>query len=77
MTWPKQFDIIMGISRGLLYLRNVSRLKIIYRDLKISNIFLDENLYPNISDFGLARILRGGLGIARTKRVNGTYLFSL
>ncbi|KAL2496101.1 G-type lectin S-receptor-like serine/threonine-protein kinase [Forsythia ovata] len=73
LSWPKRFDIIMGIARGLLYLHHNSRLKIIHRDLKTSNILLDEYLNPKISDFGLARIVGGCQNISRTKRVIGTY----
>ncbi|KAL0320731.1 UNVERIFIED_CONTAM: G-type lectin S-receptor-like serine/threonine-protein kinase [Sesamum radiatum] len=73
LTWPKRFDIIMGIARGLLYLHHDSRLRIIHRDLKTSNILLDENLNPKISDFGLARTSGGDQTTDRTKRVVGTY----
>ncbi|KAL2496094.1 G-type lectin S-receptor-like serine/threonine-protein kinase SD1-1 [Forsythia ovata] len=73
LSWPKRYDIIMGIARGLLYLHHDSRLKIIHRDLKTSNILLDEYLNPKISDFGLARIVGGCQHISRTKRVIGTY----
>ncbi|KAI3445255.1 hypothetical protein Pfo_001920 [Paulownia fortunei] len=73
LTWPKRFDIIMGIARGLLYLHRDSRLKIIHRGLKTSNILLDENLNARISDFGLARMLEGDQTTARTRRVVGTY----
>ncbi|PIN04199.1 Serine/threonine protein kinase [Handroanthus impetiginosus] len=73
LAWPMRLDIIMGIARGLLYLHHDSRLKIIHRDLKTSNILLDGNLNPKISDFGLARIFEENQCIARTKRVVGTY----
>ncbi|KAL0308032.1 UNVERIFIED_CONTAM: Receptor-like serine/threonine-protein kinase SD1-8 [Sesamum calycinum] len=73
LTWPKRFDIIMGIARGLLYLHHDSRLKIIHRDLKTSNILLDGNLNPKISDFGLARTFGENQSTATTKRVVGTY----
>ncbi|XP_022876884.1 G-type lectin S-receptor-like serine/threonine-protein kinase RKS1 [Olea europaea var. sylvestris] len=73
LSWPKHFDIIMGIARGFLYLHHDSRLKIIHRDIKTSNILLDEYLNPKISGFGLARIVGGGHDIERTKRVIRTY----
>ncbi|KAG6387366.1 hypothetical protein SASPL_152553 [Salvia splendens] len=73
LTWPKRFDIIMGIARGLLYLQHDSRLKIIHRDLKTGNILLDKNLNPKISDFGLARAFEEDESISRTKRIVGTY----
>lgn len=72
LTWPKRFDIIMGITRGMLYLHHDSRLKIIHRDLKTNNILLDASLNPKISDFGLARTFDEDQSISRTKRVIGT-----
>lgn len=72
LNWQKRFDIIMGIARGLLYLHQDSRLNIIHRDLKTSNILLDAELNPKISDFGIARTFVGEQNETRTKRVVGT-----
>ncbi|WOL15092.1 hypothetical protein Cni_G23873 [Canna indica] len=69
LGWQKRLDIIIGIARGLLYLHQDSRLKIIHRDLKTSNILLDNDMNPKISDFGIARTFSVGQTEGSTRRV--------
>ncbi|XP_022885257.1 cysteine-rich receptor-like protein kinase 10 [Olea europaea var. sylvestris] len=73
LNWDTRFNIFEGIAQGLLYLHKYSRLRIIHRDLKTSNILLDENMTPKISDFGLAKIFNQNVIEENTNRRVGTY----
>lgn len=72
LGWSKRVDIIEEIVQGLLYLQENSRLTIIYRDIKASNILLNDELKPKISDFGIARIFSKDEHEANTGKIVGT-----
>ncbi|KAJ8749335.1 hypothetical protein K2173_018819 [Erythroxylum novogranatense] len=56
LDWPTRQKICLGVARGLAYLHEESRIKVVHRDIKTSNVLLDKDLNAKISDFGLAKL---------------------
>ncbi|XP_057950529.1 cysteine-rich receptor-like protein kinase 10 [Malania oleifera] len=73
LDWQRRYQIVTGVARGLLYLHEEAPERIIHRDIKASNILLDEELNPKISDFGLARLFPGEGTHTLTFRISGTH----
>ncbi|PPD75565.1 hypothetical protein GOBAR_DD27515 [Gossypium barbadense] len=73
LDWRKRVSIIEGVTQGLLYLQEYSNYTIIHRDIKASNILLDSEMNPKISDFGMAKFFKKDELEANTNRIVGTY----
>ncbi len=70
-SWEARRDISLGVARGLAYLHEEVEPQIVHRDIKASNILLDQNFTSKVADFGLPRILRDKVSHVST-RVAGT-----
>lgn len=70
-SWDARRHISLGIARGLAYLHEDVEPHILHRDIKASNILLDENFTPKVGDFGLSKLLRDNHSHIST-RVAGT-----
>eukprot|EP00253_Pinus_taeda_P031452 PITA_31452 len=71
LKWKERYEIIVGTARGLAYLHEESQIRIVHRDIKASNILLDNKHRPKITDFGLAKLFAEDQSHVST-RVAGT-----
>uniref|UniRef100_A0A2N9HMQ4 non-specific serine/threonine protein kinase n=1 Tax=Fagus sylvatica TaxID=28930 RepID=A0A2N9HMQ4_FAGSY len=73
LDWDARYEIAVGAAKGLEYLHHGCERPVIHRDVKSSNILLDEHLKPRIADFGLAKILQANSGKDSTHVIAGTH----
>ncbi|GLT77023.1 hypothetical protein SLA2020_486480 [Shorea laevis] len=73
LDWERRYKIILDIARGLNYLHEESRIRIFHRDLKASNILLDEDMNAKIADFGTTRLLARDETQGNTSKAVGTF----
>ncbi|KAL1812083.1 hypothetical protein ACET3Z_022148 [Daucus carota] len=73
MDWSVRYEIALGAARGLEYLHHGCDRPVIHRDVKSSNILLDENMKPRIADFGLAKVVQPNGLRGTTHLIAGTY----
>lgn len=71
IVWAKRAKICIGTASGLAFLHEEAEPNIVHRDIKASNVLLDENLHPKIADFGLAKLFPDNVTHVST-RVAGT-----
>ena len=76
LDWFTRIRIAFGAAKGLEYLHDKANPPVIYRDLKSSNILLDEDFNPKLSDVGLAKLGPLGDSTNLSSRVMGTYGYS-
>ncbi|URD83938.1 STYKc [Musa troglodytarum] len=72
LTWDARMKIILGIAKALAYLHEAVEPKVVHRDIKSSNILVDEDFNAKVSDFGLAKLLGAGKSHIATQ-VMGTF----
>lgn len=75
LEWEKRSAICMGTARGLVYLHEELVPHIVHRDIKASNILLDENFHPKIGDFGLAKLFPDNITHISTRIAGTTYVY--
>lgn len=70
-SWKSRTEICLGIARGLAHIHEEIKPHVVHRDIKASNILLDQNFNPKISDFGLSKLFPNNITYLST-RVAGT-----